>query len=85
MKATLFALNALSAACALTAAYYWWRVGREKTPEWMGLTADQTNFDWLTIPLANQGKFNTRAAVFACLAALFQAAAILFNLPATFN
>jgi hypothetical protein len=80
MKATLVTLNGLSALCALIAAYFWRRVGHEKTPEHMGLTADQTNFDWLTVPLSNQSKFNKRAAIFAAIAALIQAAVILLGI-----
>jgi hypothetical protein len=80
MKTTLVTLNGLSAFCAIMAAYFWWHVGREKTPDHKESTFDQTNFDWLTVPLANQAKFNKRAAIFAGLAALLQASAIVLGL-----
>jgi hypothetical protein len=43
--------NWASIVCALLAAVFWAKVAYEKIPDRMGLTADQTNFDWLGKPL----------------------------------
>jgi hypothetical protein len=64
--------NLASAICALLAAFFWAKVAFEKTPDHMPLTADQTNFDWLTKPLTRQARHNRRGALFAALAAVLQ-------------
>jgi ABC-type branched-subunit amino acid transport system permease subunit len=61
-----------SALFTAAAAYCWLQVTRINTPLTMGLTADQTNFDWLTRPLTDQAWWNTHAAFCACVAAIFQ-------------
>ena len=55
-------LNVISACLALTAAAFWGRVALTKTPSSKGLTADMTNFDWLTKPLERQARFNAWGA-----------------------
>jgi len=65
-------LNVGSALFGGAAAVCWFQVTRINTPPTMGLTVDQTNFDWLTRPLTDQAWWNTRAASCACVAAIFQ-------------
>lgn len=64
--------NWASVVCALLAAVSWARVALEKTPEHVASTADQTNFDWLTIPLTRQAIHNKWGASFAGLTAVLQ-------------
>jgi len=75
-----FWLNAISGLCAFAAAIFWLRVALTVTPTQMSLTADMTNFDWLTKPLCKQARFNGYGAFFACLAALAQGAALILSL-----
>ena len=67
-----YILNAASAVSAALAAYFWWKVAVEKTLTSKGLTADITNFDWLTKPLAAQADNNRAGAAFAGVAAALQ-------------
>jgi hypothetical protein len=64
--------NLASSISAVLAAFFWAKVAFEKTPGHMALTADQTNFDWLTKPLSRQARHNRRGALFAALAAVLQ-------------
>ena len=68
-----------SAFCAFLAACFWARVAFEKTPDHRPLTADQTNFDWLTKPLTRQARHNRGGASFAALAAVLQAIAAVWR------
>lgn len=73
------ALKLGSAAAAFGAALFWWQVAAQKTPLTKALTADMTNFDWLTGALARQAALNRRGAFCAGSAAIFQAFAILVS------
>jgi hypothetical protein len=74
-----FVLNVVSALCAFAAAIFWLRVALTATPEQKSLTADMTNFDWITKPLCKQARFNRYGAGCAGLAALFQTAALIVS------
>ena len=67
-----YILNSASAVSAALAAYFWWKVAVEKTPTYKELTADITNFDWLTKPLAAQAGNNRAGAAFSGVAAALQ-------------
>ena len=69
----------VSGLCAFAAATFWLRVALAATPEQKSLTADMTNFDWITKPLCKQARFNRYGAGFAGLAALFQATALIVS------
>jgi hypothetical protein len=79
MKSIFVVLNLISAVFASAAALCWLKVALIEVPPTMGLTADMTNFNWLTQPLTQQGEWNGLAARFAVIAALAQGAAAVVN------
>lgn len=52
----------------------------ENTPATKNLTADMTNFDWLTRRLAAQARSNKMGATFASLGAALQVVVALLKL-----
>ncbi|MER8431375.1 hypothetical protein [Mesorhizobium caraganae] len=72
--------NLGTAVLGALAAYFWWKVAVENIPASKGLTADMTNFDWLTTPLAAQARNNKFGAAFAALGAALQVVVALLKL-----
>jgi hypothetical protein len=66
-----FMLNVIAAVCVFAAAIFWLRVALTATPYKMDVISDITNFDWITMPLCKQGRYNRYGGGFAGFAALF--------------
>ena len=64
-------LNLASGVCAGLAAAAWAVVAFTNVPK-REITADMTNFNWLTEPLARQGRWNAVGAACAAVAAALQ-------------
>lgn len=60
----------VSGSAAFVSSYFWARAALVRTPEHRELTVDQVDFDWLTKPLVEQAKYNSKAAVFAAIAGI---------------